>query len=114
MMEHMDDNEGSFELQSVDLQFFVIIDGVITFDEFILVKGIDIEDESDGNKIQLQLGWSFTKRPKNNSGGVEILPNEISVRKESAPWNKVERRSFDNKDINLNGALEGSELDAYI
>ena len=27
---------------------------------------------------------------------------------------QVERRSFDMKDINLNGALEGSELDAYL
>ena len=27
---------------------------------------------------------------------------------------QVERRSFDLKDINLNGALEGSELDAYL
>lgn len=64
MMENMDDNE----------------DGVITFDEFVLVKGIDIADESETNQLQLQ----------------------------------VERRSFDNKDMNLNGALEGSELDAYL
>ena len=64
MMEHLDDNE----------------DGVITFDEFVLVKGIDIADESETNQLQLQ----------------------------------VERRSFDNKDMNLNGALEGSELDAYL
>ena len=27
---------------------------------------------------------------------------------------QVERRSFDMKDLNLNGALEGSELDAYL
>lgn len=64
MMENMDDNE----------------DGVITFDEFVLIKGIELSDQSEEVQLQLQ----------------------------------VERRSFDKKDLNLNGALEGSELDAYL
>jgi len=55
-------------------------DNVLTFDEFLLTKGLDVEDESEQNKVQLEL----------------------------------ERRSFDLKDVNLNGALEGSELETFI
>ena len=28
---------------------------VLTFDEFLLTKGLDVEDESEQNKVQLEL-----------------------------------------------------------
>ena len=60
--------------------WIIILIQVLTFDEFLLTKGLDVEDESEQNKVQLEL----------------------------------ERRSFDLKDVNLNGALEGSELETFI
>ena len=48
-------------------------DGVITFDEYIIPHGLDVEDLSEENKLRLD----------------------------------IERRSFDRRDKNLNGALEG-------
>ena len=45
-----------------------------------MAKNLDIEDEREENKLQLE----------------------------------VERRSFDQKDVNFNGALEGSELESFI
>lgn len=48
-------------------------DGVITFDEYIIPYGLEIDDEDETVQLQLQ----------------------------------VERRAFDKRDRNLNGALEG-------
>ena len=66
--------------QNLELNLELILFQVLTFDEFLLTKGLDVEDESEQNKVQLEL----------------------------------ERRSFDLKDVNLNGALEGSELETFI